>query len=217
MHPFSRLGFSRPSVVLNLLTAALLLLPLAAHAGYYTGPVYTSTGTSVNAPPTSATNYSLNNGSFGGSGSSPASYPDSHGNPTSASITCSGPITATFTWNNDNDPTDLPPQSAIVTENCQTFWDCTNYPGTTYSGSCANPLGGSPTTNSSGVGQTWNFTKYWVQSNPGPSFSVSCSPGANATTTGSSQAYGQGSASVYFCQAHCELARQQNSGCRRSR
>lgn len=178
---------SRGSAALSLLTLALLFAPLAARAGYYDGPVYTSADGKV---VTTSSYYSgfterylQSGGSFGGSNQSP-SCGDALGNPTNSTITCSGSITATFTWNNGGDPNDKPPQSAVVTENCQTYWTGPNYQNVYYSGSCTNPLGGSPTAGPSGVGQTWDFIKYRVVSNPGASFTVSCSPSVNASAGG---------------------------------
>lgn len=98
-------------------------------------------------------------------------------------MTCSGEITAHFTWKPDpSNPNEPPPASAVVQQDCMV--QCYLSGGTGSTGSYATGLGQS----GSGSGPydtvyTRYGTKFTVQSNPGPSFSLSpgCSPSVSAT------------------------------------
>lgn len=98
-------------------------------------------------------------------------------------VTCSGEITAHFTWKPDpSNPNEPPPASAVVQQDCMV--QCYLSGGTGSTGSYATGLGQS----GSGSGPydtvyTRYGTKFTVQSKPGPSFSLSpgCSPSVSAT------------------------------------
>lgn len=180
---------------------ALLLAPLAAHAGHY-DVVYSGgrwTQTYLGSPA------SLQNGIDGSYASNAWGHEDyvalnSYMFPeqTFADMDCSGDITATFTWKPDN-ISDLPPKSAVITEFADADWYGYGIPGTAISGNCFNPLGGSPVIYSYGEGESWPATKYWVKDDPGTSFQVVCTPMAEASASaGGSSFYGYGIATVEY-------------------
>ena len=81
---------ARSFVAIASLMACLLLPPPAAHAGTYTGPVYTGSGSCDCTDPSGNVihfPYRLNSGTYGEGRTFP--FP---------SIKCQGPVTATFTW-----------------------------------------------------------------------------------------------------------------------
>ena len=100
---------------------------------------------------------------------------DAYPNGKAVSVTCSGAITATFTWKPDpSNPNELPPTSVIVEQDCSV--DCYLDGGT---GSYATGLG------RSGTGDDYlSDTLYSVKTNPGLSFSITpaCSPSVTATS-----------------------------------
>ena len=116
--------------------------------------------------------------------------------------TCSGAILATFTWKPDpSNPAEPPPLSVIVQQNCTILTYLT--PGATANGSTGLGQSGS------GAGLGLTGTLYTVQSNPGPSFSITppCSPSLTVTTPATSSVSGgtvQYSATVLspYLQAH---------------
>jgi hypothetical protein len=70
---------------------------------------------------------------------------------------CTGQITTTFTWNNDGDPSSLPPEAVIIKQTSSASWDGD-------SGSCADGLG-DPAVPSSG-GQTSSGIHWIARTNP---------------------------------------------------
>ena len=100
---------------------------------------------------------------------------DAYPNGKAVSFTCSGPITATFTWKPDpSNPNEPPPDSVLVEQDCSV--KCYLSGGT---GSYATGLGRS----GSGDGYL-SDTLYSVKTNPGTSFSITpaCSPSITATS-----------------------------------
>ena len=97
-------------------------------------------------------------------------------------VNCTGEITATFTWipTPANEP---PPASAIVEEDSNT--DCGTTPE--FGGSCDDDLG-DPVVDGYNY-ESCSGTKYTVKTDPGPSFTVTCSPSAIASLD-SDGAYG---------------------------
>ena len=85
--------------------------------------------------------------------------------------TCSGTITATFTWNDQGNSANEPPDIAVVKEVATASWigDI---------GQCANGLG-SPVTPLT-FGGTSSGTRYTSVESPGQSFQVTCSPLASS-------------------------------------
>ncbi|MBV6490018.1 MAG: hypothetical protein CNCCGFBP_00408 [Fimbriimonadaceae bacterium] len=84
---------------------------------------------------------------------------------------CSGRITATFTWNNEGNPANVPPPVAIVRQVSSASWFGD-------SGSCANGLGHPAIFGESGEMSTG--VKWSIRENPGTSFTVTCDPSAEA-------------------------------------
>ena len=117
---------------------ALLLFPLAARAGTYTGPVYTGTGSCDCTDPSGNVihfPYRLNSGTYGEGRTFP--FP---------SIKCQGPVTATFTWvpaSGQTQATDPPPASVIICETASASWN--GYAGKPTApaptGSCSDGIG----------------------------------------------------------------------------
>jgi len=92
----------------------------------------------------------------------------------SGSVHCYGQIVATFTW--VPDVAEEPPTVAIVEEQGAASWTGT-------SGSCADGLGDTATAITNG--QTSTGIYYWVKENPGNSFTITCSPEAQASKSSS--------------------------------
>lgn len=155
-------------VLATLMLSCVLTMRVAeAQSGGYGTPVY-SGGTFA----TTATNnsYRLN------TGSSPwiyayGAYSQADTGGTLSSASCSGDVTATFSWTPSSAPT---PAAVIITQQAEAFWN--GYPGAT--GSANNPLGGT----NPGKGVAWTATKYSAQSAPPASLAVPCS-GLSATAT----------------------------------
>lgn len=198
MFSFPHLG--RPHFWAALPLLALLGLSLSipcvvqAQGGYpggggsYGGPDYTG-GTVVTTSQgvtNGTTNYSPTSSGYGGSYYASGSSDANGANITTGTATCSGKITSTFTWNNGGDPSSTPPKCIIVTEHCVASWSGEASGGATVTGTCTNPLGGSSVPASPGPGATWDYTRYTVQSDPPATLVISCSPEADATSTGSS-------------------------------
>ena len=116
--------------------------------------------------------YNSNNQTYG-EGDVAYSPPGSGAGP---NVTCSGEITATCTWKPTaaNEP---PPDSVIVEEDGDAWYG--TYPD--YSGTCDDGLGDLPVYGSSSGSSSG--TRYTVKSNPGASFTLTCSPSSTATTT----------------------------------
>ena len=206
---FPLLGRSRSWAVVCLFSLlSLSVLALAPPAGAqgsqssYGGPTY-SGGTVVLTHAgllTTTTDYSNNNdGSYGGgyycgAGSGPSGTPDS------ASVYCSGAITATFKWNNGGDPNNLPPKCVIVTEHCTVTWSGQVSGGASVSGSCTNPLGGSSVPATPGPGATWDYTRYTVRTDSPDTLTLSCDAEADAEAASGSvpNASSTGSANVNY-------------------
>ena len=172
--------------VLSLLLAALFIPPRPAAAQGYPdsysvtysgGTVATSSGSSSGSAPYAI---SYNNPGYGGIG---ASY---FGPGYGASATCSGQITATFTWNSGGNPNYTPPKQVFVVETCQV---------SAYSnGGPASATTGLP--NGSTTNGVTTATRRTVKVNPGNSFTVTCTPNATASAAalppGSQQTLGVG-------------------------
>lgn len=99
----------------------------------YSGGSYTET----TGPPTYTASYdywlNTNDGTYGGGDH--LNFYTSSAEVHTANVSCHGPITATFTWNNDGDPNNLPPASVVVRQYCQTQWMGHTEYGATVSGS----------------------------------------------------------------------------------
>ena len=107
------------------------------------------------------------------------------GDSTSGTVKCSGPITATFTWNNGGDASNTPPQCVIVTEHCTVNWSGQASGGATVTGNGTNnPLGGSSVPDNPGPGATWDYTRYTVQNSPSNPLVITSSPEADAQANG---------------------------------
>ncbi len=113
----------------------------------------------------------LPDGSWGGSGASSEIVPPDQTVYGHGSVTCAGQIVVTCTWYNGGDPSDLPPQCAVLTETASASWSGE-------AGNCADGLG-HPETTQQYSGQSQG-TKYTVVNSPGQSFQVACSPSAFA-------------------------------------
>ena len=173
------------------------LTPLATRAevhgvykvSYSGGTVMYGTGSSQQSAPYAAL------------GSPPSPWGGSHDAfGSSPTVTCSGAITATFTWTPDpNNPNEPPPVSVIVSQTSAVTWriNTTIYGG---HGSCDNGLGGTPTTAADGLSGSCSSSVYMVKSSPGPSFTLpSCTPTANGT--GSSQCGNSAASASYSASA----------------
>jgi len=158
---------------MTLLACTLLsLLPPQAYAGHYT---VSYSGGNCNGQP-----YTFNNGVYGGGASA------NNQNPT---VTCSGQITATFTWVPDpNIPNEPPPPAAVVMQNCTAQWQCNAPNAKSAQGSADNGLGFTPITLGNGttqVGQSSSGVMYLIKTPAAgsdlSSFTVTCTPSANIT------------------------------------
>ena len=162
-----------------------------SYPGSYGGPDYSgSTGqitfTASPGPNPPPRNYSFyNDGTYGGEYYATGSIDSNGANISSGTATCSGPITAKFTWNNAGNPNNTPPPCVIIMEHCVASWSGEAADGATATGGCMNPLGGSPVSAVPGPGATWEYTRYSVQNNPLDVFTLSCSPEADGEAAGS--------------------------------
>lgn len=114
------------------------------------------------------------------------------------SASCSGTITATFTWNNEGDEGNLPPQTVIIREDSTAEWGGD-------SGSASNGLG------HSAVNQTYSGvstgTKWSYRQDPGTEFQVTVTPSASASfSSNSSSGLLAGACNVEYV-AHSYIAR----------
>jgi hypothetical protein len=150
----------------------LTLLPPQAYAGHYT---VSYSGGNCNGQP-----YTFNNGVYGGGASA------NNQNPT---VTCSGQITATFTWVPDPSiPNEPPPPAAVVMQNCTAQWQCNAPNAKSAQGSADNGLGFTPITVGNGttqVGQSSSGVMYLIKTPAAGSdlsnFTVTCTPSASIT------------------------------------
>ncbi|CEK16630.1 hypothetical protein CP488_01574, partial [Chthonomonas calidirosea] len=150
-----------------LLLFSLCLAPSLALAGHYT---VTYAGGNCNGQP-----YTLSsNGTYGGSGS-----PDMQ----NLTITCSGQITATFTWVPDF-PNDPPPPAVVVMQDCTAQWECESKNGHLGTGNADNGLKFPPINLGDGtyeVGQSSSGQQYLIQTGNMKNFTVNCTPSASIT------------------------------------
>lgn len=108
---------------------------------------------------------------------------------TSGSLSCSGTIRATFTWQPDG-ADDVPPPAVVVAETCRASWESTYDVSTPATGSSNNDLGFPEATAMSGYSNTRpasgssNGTCYKVQTNPQETFTITCSPSVEVSGTG---------------------------------
>jgi len=165
-----------------------LLLTPAARAGSYT--VTYSGGNTVAVSSTGGTTtvpYSIHgNGQWGG-----ATGSNGYGQ---ASASCTGAITAHFTWQPDSgqtSQTDPPPSICIMQETCGVTWQG-------YNGGGSSGVGGPITGDSSNGGQ--GGTLYTVKPSPGGSFDWSAT-GSPSATAGVPSPYGGCSVSLYYSAA----------------
>jgi hypothetical protein len=93
------------------------------------------------------------------------------------SASASGPIIATFTWNDGGNPANIPPAVVLIREESTASWSGDN-------GGCANGLQHPPVPSSNGAISTG--VRYSSRLNPGATFIVTCSPSANATLAANS-------------------------------
>jgi len=152
--------------VVSLLTLSLLT---AAHAGTYAFSGYPAAG----------------------SGSAFTSY---GGTSEHFSVVANDKITAAFTWQptNGDSTADPPPSSAIIQQTSSVSWTggVTGNPPPT--GACNTGLPASVSTYTTGtLSKSGGGTYYFVQSQPGSSFTVDCTP--TASSSGSSGSPGSGS------------------------
>jgi hypothetical protein len=94
--------------------------------------------------------------------------------PRPGTVTCSGTITATFTWQ-PSFPGESPPNVVLVKETSRATWR-----GDT--GSASNGLGFPAVPDANGFGGTSSGVKWSVKNNPGQSFTWTCTPSASAST-----------------------------------
>ena len=192
MHPFPRLLGSRAFALLSFLSLLMLASCTTAHAqgypgggsgypggggttagGHYTVAysggqcvVHKADGTTTTTP-------------YGPS-YLPPGWGTGFGFAASATVTCSGAITATFTWQPDAaTPNAPPPLSVIVEQDCA----ITSYISGGVTGSIATGLG-----HSGGAGGVAPDTVYTVKNNPGLSFSISppCAPSISLVSVATS-------------------------------
>jgi hypothetical protein len=150
----------------------LTLLPPQAYAGHYT---VSYSGGNCNGQP-----YTFNNGVYGGGASANNQNPN---------VTCSGQITATFTWVPDPSiPNEPPPPAAVVMQNCTAQWQCNAPNAKSAQGSADNGLGFTPITVGNGttqVGQSSSGVMYLIKTPAAGSdlsnFTVTCTPSASIT------------------------------------
>lgn len=145
----------------------LTLLPPQAYAGHYT---VSYSGGTVNGQPYTG------NGPYGGSMGS-------------SQVTCSGTITATFTWVPDypGDPSVAPP-AVVIKETCLAQWYADGGGANVqYSGSADDGFG-DPAQATTRPGQISQGVRYEIRQSDTPgaplkSFSVQCSPKVSASAT----------------------------------
>jgi len=126
--------------------------------------------------------YLLGDGSYGGSANDDASNTEGKSDPVGA--TGSGAITATFTWQPDG-PGDDPPKSVIVQQYSSVM---SEWEGVGPQGGSDDGLGGSPQEADIYDGHGYTIiistcasTHWTVKSDPGASFTETCSPSAGYT------------------------------------
>ena len=112
------------------------------------------------------------------------------------SASATGQITATFIWDNEGDPADIPPPVVVLEETATASWNGD-------SGSCANGLGHSPTGGPGG--QTSTGTTWSARNDPGYVFVVQRSPSASVSA-GEASSFGPpvggGCSVAYSVEAH---------------
>jgi len=182
---------SRPRsfAVVSLLILSLLLAPPDARAGTYAFSGYTLTSGSGNTATYTPNNYPT----AADSASAFTHYGGSA--PETFSVVANDKITAAFTWQptNGDSTADPPPSSAIIQQTSSVSWSggvTGNPPPPT--GACATGLPASVSTYTTGtLSKSGGGTYYFVQSQPGSSFTVDCTP--TASSSGSSGSPGSGS------------------------
>jgi len=175
-------------------------------------PVYSggSTGGGPNGPnssvsPAPFTSNSYYVGSAGYAGySSGGCNADSQGHATSVTLTASGPLTATFTWQPAY-PGEPPPASVIIYQDCQAALTNNRYAGICNASSvCTDGLGGSATLPFTGMQAATESYKYSVGTvGSDGTVSVSCSPSAayNMSCYPAFGSYAAGAASISYTAA----------------
>ncbi|WP_044949236.1 hypothetical protein [Chthonomonas calidirosea] len=114
------------------------------------------------------------NGTYGGSGS-----PDMQ----NLTITCSGQITATFTWVPDF-PNEPPPPAVVVMQDCTAQWQCESKNRHLGTGNADNGLGFAPINLGDGtyeVGQSSSGQQYLIKTDSTNNFTENCTPSASIT------------------------------------
>ncbi len=204
------------------LMASLMLAAPNVHAGTFVwkttdangnitaqSPVYSggSTGGGDNGPNSSVTpapftsnSYYVGNAGYAGY-SSGGCNADAQGHATSVTMTASGPLTATFTWQPAS-PGEAPPASVITYQDCRAVLTVNRYYGICGGSSvCTDGLGGSATLPFSGMQAATESHKYSLKMvAPDGTVSVSCSPNAvyNMSCYPTSGSYAAGAASVSY-------------------
>ena len=161
-------------------------------SSYYTGPVYTggtSTATHSDGSQISYPYYGTSAYGSGNQSSTSSTAVPNGGTATTATVTLTGAVTATFTWQG----TDPAPQSAIVTETDRCQAGCSILPGNgSVSGPCEDGFGQSQTLSPSNPSITETGTRYEIKggSAPSASWTPNVSLTANSGTSGGANVYG---------------------------
>ncbi len=116
--------------MLGFLCIFVSFAPCTVQAQDYPGSYVSSgcTGGQVTLTSSSSPNpyyiaYAYNNdGTYGGGYYASGSSDANGSNITSGTATCSGPISETYTWNNNGNPNNTPPKCVVITENCTAGW-----------------------------------------------------------------------------------------------
>lgn len=172
----------------------------SARAGYYTVSYSGGGFTKVGRYGTQTSPYTLNtNTSEYGVPYANAQWGVDSGTAYSASVTCGGEITATFTYHPGTESSsgsgggygtygggstvsladDPPPSVAVIAETCTASWGGSDR---IIEGSANNTLGFEEVVD--GGNSQSSGTRYKIQENPGTSFTVKCSPQAKVSGTG---------------------------------
>ena len=185
----------------------------SARAGYYTVSYSGGSYTVVGRYATQTSPYSLNtNTSEYGVPYAYAQWGVASGAAYSASVTCAGEITATFTYHPGSMSSggygggyggstvsladDPPPSAVVIAETCTASWGGSER---ITAGSADNTLGFAEV--AYGGNSQSSGTRYKIQEGPGTSFTVKCSPQAKVAGTGvvgPPDVYGSGNAFVKY-------------------
>jgi len=179
-----------------------------AYAGTFSAPVYSggSTGGGDNGPnssvspaPFTSNSYYVGNAGYAGY-SSGGCNADAQSHAIGITMTASGPLTATFTWQPAS-PGEPPPASVIICQDCRAALTNYRYGICGASSVCTDGLGGSATLPFSGMQAATESHKYSLKMvAPDGTVSVSCSPNAvyNMSCYPTSGSYAAGAASVSY-------------------